>query len=249
MSIKWPEEKELTPWVKTSPEDFGPECYEAHDYGWNTAIEACKAAVAEAQQNRCKHGVVIPDCFECYKVAEAKVGELVPLDEDKICDLLNIKTKVKIVNGAIIPNSRALAKLICLKFGIYKNNSADLDKEIVMEELIKILYEANGTGSGADDIFQYIISKFGQPKPHACTCQRHPDSAFTVKIVNGLNICPRCGGVCVPKPRKVPTVENMIELSNKFTSINLSTGHVYIDQDAIEPFIRAIQSLMMPGSA
>ena len=36
-------------------------------------------------------------------------------------------------------------------------------------------------------------------KPHACTCNRHPDSAFTVRVVNGLSICPRCGGVCIPK--------------------------------------------------
>ena len=29
---------------------------------------------------------------------------------------------------------------------------------------------------------------------YKCKCYRHPDTTFTVKIVNSKRICPRCGG-------------------------------------------------------
>lgn len=34
-------------------------------------------------------------------------------------------------------------------------------------------------------------------KTNPCTCQRHPDAAFTVKVVNGVAHCLRCGGAIV----------------------------------------------------
>ena len=35
--------------------------------------------------------------------------------------------------------------------------------------------------------------------PVKCNCQRHPDSAFTVRVKNDIPYCPRCGGICWPK--------------------------------------------------
>lgn len=48
----------------------------------------------------------------------------------------------------------------------------------------------------------------------------------------------------LPEQRKGLSVEEMMEISNKFTSLNLSTGQCYIDQDVIEPFIKAIHEAL-----
>lgn len=53
-----------------------------------------------------------------------------------------------------------------------------------------------------------------------------------------LSICSKFG-----QPKTL-SVEEMVEISNKFTSINLSTGQVYIDQDVIEPLMKAISDAL-----
>ena len=35
---------------------------------------------------------------------------------------------------------------------------------------------------------------------HKCTCNRHPDSAFTVRVKNDIPYCPRCGGMVYTYP-------------------------------------------------
>lgn len=96
-------------------------------------------------------------CYKCGDIItnkyEHESSKLVLWEEDSLCELLNCNIKVKIVNGMCIPNSRELSKLIFSKIGI--------DKETLTNDLINILCEANGTGSGADDITEYILSKFG----------------------------------------------------------------------------------------
>ena len=79
------------------------------------------------------------------------------------------------------------------------------------ERVIKRGFYGDDFGEGFNQCLEELGAiEIPEPKSsHACTCQRHPDSCFTVKLVNGLAICPRCSGVVVPVSKKVKYPEKV----------------------------------------
>ena len=53
--------------------------------------------------------------------------------------------------------------------------------------------------SNADDCVNAWNKRPQDNNTHKCTCNRHPDSAFTVRVKNEIPYCPRCGGIVWPK--------------------------------------------------
>ena len=74
------------------------------------------------------------------------------------------------------------------------------------------------------------IEKVIMSEPKTCKCYRHPDSAFTVKVVNEKKICPRCGGEIVFKNEAIMSELETIRLDVIKDGVTIANIEGTIDQ-------------------
>ena len=172
--------------------------------GWWAGIEAYK----NSQNARCERTKDFVDGWN--KIVEDSAKEAWQKGYRAYSDSLNADKQPACCETLVRLDSKELTKLVL--------SQTPLDSGIGLHGGLGIQDLEARRVKRAELLSNLICSKFAT-QPHSCTCKRHPDSAFTVRIVNGLSICPRCGGVCVPAQKR--------EISEERIRILISKSHGY----------------------